>query len=54
MFLLLPVLLIGMVLETLSVGMVVPALGILMSKSYFEQIPAIIPYLDILVIQAIR
>ena len=40
MFLLLPVILVGMVLETLSVGMVVPALGILMNETYFDQFPA--------------
>lgn len=40
MFLLLPVILVGMVLETLSVGMVVPALGILMSETYFDQFPS--------------
>ena len=45
MFLLLPVILIGMSLETLSIGMVVPALGILMNESYFEKFPAFLPYL---------
>ena len=40
MFLLLPVILVGMVLETLSVGMVVPALGILMNETYFDQFPS--------------
>ena len=40
MFLLFPVIIVGMVLETLSVGMVVPALGILMNETYFDQFPA--------------
>ena len=34
-----------MSLETLSIGMVVPALGILMNESYFEKFPAFLPYL---------
>jgi len=46
MFLLLPVVIVGMVLETLSVGMVLPALGILMSETYFEQFPSLSPILD--------
>jgi ABC-type multidrug transport system fused ATPase/permease subunit len=46
MFLLLPVILVGMVLETLSVGMVLPALGILMSETYFEQFPVLAPLLN--------
>ena len=39
MFFLFPVILVGIVLETISIGMVVPALGILMSESYFEDFP---------------
>jgi len=35
-----------MALETLSVGMVLPALGILMSEAYFEQFPSLSPILD--------
>jgi ABC-type multidrug transport system fused ATPase/permease subunit len=46
MVLLLPVIIVGMALETLSVGMVLPALGILMSETYFEQFPALSPVLD--------
>jgi ABC-type multidrug transport system fused ATPase/permease subunit len=46
MLLLLPVIIVGMALETLSVGMVLPALGILMSKTYFEQFPTLSPVLD--------
>lgn len=45
---LLPVILIGIVLETLSIGMVVPALGILMSESYFEEFPFLHNFLDFL------
>ena len=45
-FFLLPIILIGIFLETLSVGMVVPALGILMSESYFEEIPYMLAYLE--------
>ena len=37
-----------MSLETLSIGMVVPALGILMNESYFEKFPAFLPYLQYL------
>ena len=48
MLLLLPVIIVGMALETLSVGMVLPALGILMSETYFEKFPALIPILDYL------
>jgi hypothetical protein len=48
MFLLFPVIIVGMALETLSVGMVLPALGILMSETYFEKFPALIPLLDYL------
>jgi len=48
MILLFPIILIGIFLETLSVGMVIPALGILMSESYFEEIPALLPYLHYL------
>ena len=47
-YLLLPIILVGMCLETLSVGMVVPALGILISESYFEEIPELLPYLEYL------
>ena len=48
MLLLLPVIIVGMTLETLSVGMVLPALGILMSETYFEQFPSLSPVLDYL------
>ena len=48
MLLLLPLILLGMCLETLSVGMVVPALGILMSESYFDQFPSLYPLLELL------
>jgi len=48
MLLLLPVIIVGMALETLSVGMVLPALGILMSETYFEKFPALIPLMDYL------
>jgi ABC-type multidrug transport system fused ATPase/permease subunit len=46
MFLLFPVIIVGMALETLSVGMVLPALGILMSETYFEQFPSLSQILD--------
>ena len=46
MFLLLPVIIVGMALETLSVGMVLPSLGILISETYFEQFPSLSPILD--------
>ena len=48
MLLLLPVIIVGMALETLSVGMVLPALGILMSETYFDKFPSLIPVLDYL------
>ena len=48
MLLLLPTMLCGMILETLSVAMVVPALGILMSHEFFQNIPILIPILDYL------
>ena len=48
MLLLLPVIIVGMALETLSVGMVLPALGILMSETYFDKFPGLIPVLDYL------
>jgi ATP-binding cassette, subfamily B, bacterial PglK len=48
MFLLLPVIVVGMALETLSVGMVVPVLGILMNETYFDRFPELIPILDFL------
>ena len=37
-----------MALETLSVGMVVPVLGILMNETYFDRFPELIPILDFL------
>ena len=46
MLLLFPLIIVGMALETLSVGMVLPALGILMSETYFEQFPSLSPILD--------
>ena len=48
MLLLLPVIIVGMALETLSVGMVLPALGILMSKTYIEKFPTLTPILNYL------
>ena len=48
MLLLFPVIIIGTLLETLSVGMVIPALGIMMSDSYFEEIEILSPYLQYL------
>jgi len=48
MLLLLPVIIVGMALETLSVGMVVPVLGILMNETYFDRFPELIPILDFL------
>jgi len=39
LFVLIPVVLVGVFLETLSVGMVIPALGVLMSENYLESIP---------------
>jgi ABC-type multidrug transport system fused ATPase/permease subunit len=48
MFLLFPVIIVGMALETLSIGMVLPALGILMSENYLEKFPVLIPLLDYL------
>ena len=46
MFLLVPVILTGTFLETLSVGMIVPALGILINESFFEQFAALTPILN--------
>jgi len=46
MFLLFPVIIVGMTLEALSVGMVLPALGILINETYFEQFPALLPVLE--------
>ena len=48
MLFLFPVIILGMIFETMSIGMVVPALGILMSESYFDEIPAILPLLKYL------
>jgi ABC-type multidrug transport system fused ATPase/permease subunit len=48
MSLLIPVLLIGMALETLSVGMVIPALGILIQESYFDRFPSLVPVFEVL------
>jgi ABC-type bacteriocin/lantibiotic exporter with double-glycine peptidase domain len=48
MFLLLPVIIVGMTLETLSVGMVVPTLGILMNETYFDRFPELMLFLDYL------
>ena len=45
MVFLIPVLLIGMGLETLSIGMVIPALGILIQESYFDRFPFLFPFL---------
>lgn len=41
MFFLFPLLLIGMCLETLSVGMVIPAVGILLQPDYLSQFPRV-------------
>ena len=46
MLLLLPVVIVGMVLETISVGVVIPALGILLSENYFDQFSFLKPYLQ--------
>lgn len=46
MVILLPVLLLGMALETLSIGMVIPALGIIIQDSYFEKFPGLISFLN--------
>ena len=48
MLLLFPLIILGMILETLSIGMVVPALGILMSESYFDKIPLMLSFLQYL------
>ena len=48
MLFLFPVIILGMIFETMSIGMVVPALGILMSESYFDEIPGILPFLQYL------
>lgn len=48
MLLLLPVIIVGMALEALSVGMVIPALGILIQESYFERFPSLAPFFEIL------
>lgn len=48
MLLLLPVLLLGMILETLSVAMVLPVLGILMSQEFLQHSPSISPALKYL------
>jgi hypothetical protein len=48
MLLLLPLIIIGISLETLSVGIVVPVLGILLNETYFEEIPALSSYLQYL------
>ena len=37
-----------MTLETLSVGMVLPALGILMSETYFDSFPILAPFINLL------
>ena len=46
MLLLLPVVIVGMVLETLSVGVVIPALGILLSENYLDQFSFLRPLLQ--------
>ena len=40
--------LLGMILETLSVAMVLPVLGVLMNKEFFQSISLLIPILDYL------
>ena len=46
MLLLLPVVMVGMILETLSVGIVIPALGILLSENYLDQFSFLTPLLQ--------
>jgi len=46
LFVLIPVVLVGVFLETLSVGMVIPALGVLMSENYLESIPHVSQVLE--------
>ena len=46
LLLLLPVLLLGMILETLSVAMVLPVLGVLMNKEFLQSISLLIPVLE--------
>lgn len=46
MFFLLPVILVGMILETLSVGVVIPVLGILLSEDYLKQYNFLNPLLQ--------
>ena len=46
MLLLLPVIIVGMALETLSVGMVLPALGILISETYFDSFPVLASFIN--------
>ena len=48
MFMLIPVVVLGMCMETLSVGMIVPALGILLNESFFDQYEATHRFLDYL------
>ena len=48
MFMLIPVIVLGMCMETLSVGMIVPALGILLNESFFAQFEALHPLLHFL------
>ena len=46
LFILIPVVLMGVGLETLSIGMVIPALGVLMSEDYLYEIPQVVQILD--------
>ncbi len=48
MFMLIPVIVLGMCMETLSVGMIVPALGILLNESFLDQFEALHPLLHYL------
>ena len=48
MLFLLPVIVLGTILETLSIGMVIPTLGILLNEAYFEEFPVISQFLDAL------
>jgi ABC-type multidrug transport system fused ATPase/permease subunit len=48
MFMLIPVIVLGMCMETLSVGMIVPALGILLNESFYAQFEALHPLLHFL------
>ena len=48
MLFLIPILLTAMGLETLSIGMVIPALGILLQESYLERFPSLNSFLIVI------